>query len=66
MTTPAPQQPARPVVAAHTLGWWLLVVSAVLFVIAAFAAAGEPLGDIPAWTWGFAGFAAWVLSGAVP
>jgi hypothetical protein len=49
-----------------TLRRILLAVSAALFVIAAFAAGGDEIGDITAWTWGFAGFAAWVLSGAVP
>jgi hypothetical protein len=44
----------------------LLVVGTVLFVLASCAAGGDTLGGIPAWTWGFAGFAAWVLSGAVP
>lgn len=64
MTTPAPQPASTP-------GAWpphrvLLVTGAVLFLIAAFAAGGDTLGGIGAWTWGFAGFAAWVLSGAVP
>jgi hypothetical protein len=64
MTTPSPQPVYPP-------GTWpprriLLLVSAVLFVIAAFSAGGDGLGDITAWVWGFAGFAAWVLSGAVP
>lgn len=48
----------------HT--WWMLLISAVLFVIAAFAASGDALGDITAWTWGFAAFAAYVLAWVVP
>lgn len=64
MTTPAPQPAVTPGV--WTLRRILLAVSAALFVIAAFAAGGDEIGDITAWTWGFAGFAAWVLSGAVP
>jgi hypothetical protein len=58
--TPPPGWPAR------THGWWMMLIAGVLFVLAAFAAGGDPLGDIPAWTWGFAGFAAWVLSWVVP
>jgi hypothetical protein len=64
MTTPAPQQTV--VVSPVSLRLILLVVSAVLFVLAAFAAGGDALGNIPAWSWGFGAFAAWVLSGAVP
>jgi len=66
MTAPAPQpQPVYPA------GTWpprriLLLVAAVLFVIAAFAAGGDTLGGITAWVWGFAGFASWALSGAAP
>jgi len=44
----------------------LLLVAAVLFVIAAFAAGGDALGGIAAWVWGFGAFAAWSLSGAAP
>lgn len=64
MTTPAQPQPV--VVTPYSLSRILLVIGTVLFVLAAFAAGGDTLGGIPAWTWGFAGFAAWVLSGAVP
>jgi hypothetical protein len=68
MTTPEPQP--RPAYV-YTAGSWplhriLLVVAFVLFVIGAFAASGDTLGSISAWTWGFGAFAAWVLSGAVP
>jgi hypothetical protein len=60
-------QPVRTVVVGTwTLARVLLVISAVLFVLAAFAIGGDSLGDIPAWSWGFGAFAAWVLSGAVP
>jgi hypothetical protein len=44
----------------------MLLISGVLFVIAAFAASGDALGDITAWTWGFAAFAAFVFSWVVP
>ncbi len=65
MTSPAPQQ--RPVaVVPVSLARVLLVISTVLFALAALAAGGDGLGEIPAWSWGFGGFAAWVLSGAVP
>ena len=62
MTTPAQHAP----VVAWSLSRILLVIATVLFVLAAFAAGGDPLGDIAAWAWGFGGFAAWALSGAVP
>ena len=64
MTAPAQPQPA--VMTPLSLRRVLLVAGAVLFVLAALAAGGDTLGGIPDWTWGFAGFAAWVLSGAVP
>jgi hypothetical protein len=44
----------------------MLLISAVLFVIAAFAASGDALGDITAWTWAFAAAAAFVLAWVVP
>lgn len=62
----APQQPQPVAVAPYSLRRILLVIGTVLFVLAAFAAGGDTLGGIAAWVWGFAGFAAWVLSGAVP
>lgn len=65
MTAPSPQ-PQPVVVAPLSLSRILLTVGAVLFVLAAFAAGGDTLGGIAAWSWGFGGFAAWVLSGAVP
>jgi hypothetical protein len=51
-------------------GYWnfsrvLLVVGCILFVLAAFAVGGHPLAGVPAWSWGFGAFAAWMLSGAV-
>jgi hypothetical protein len=59
--------PAQPVVVTpYSLRRILLVIGTILFVLAAFAAGGDTLGGITAWVWGFAGFAAWVLSGAVP
>lgn len=65
MTTPDPRQ--RPVVVTQvSLSRVLLLIAAVLFVLGAFAAGGDAAGDITAWVWGFGGFAAWVLSGAVP
>lgn len=65
MTAPA-TPPQQAVVTTYSLRRVLLTVGAVLFVLAAFAAGGDTLGGITAWVWGFAGFAAWVLSGAVP
>jgi hypothetical protein len=64
VTAPNPQPP-RP------YGPWylsriLLVAGTILFVLAAFAAGGHPLAGVPDWCWAFGGFAAWVLSGAVP
>jgi hypothetical protein len=44
----------------------VMFAACVLFVLAAFAAGGHPLGGITAWTWGFAGFAAFALSWSVP
>ena len=64
MTAPAQPQPV--VVTAWSLRRILLVIGTVLFVLAAFAAGGDTLGGIADWVWGFGGFAAWVLSGAVP
>jgi hypothetical protein len=65
MTTPAPGPYP------YQRGYWsfsrlLLLAGFILFVLAAFAAGGHPLLDIGQWSWGFGGFAAWVLSGAVP
>jgi hypothetical protein len=44
----------------------MMLISGILFVLAAFAFGGDSLGDIPAWTWMAAGFAAWVLASVVP
>jgi hypothetical protein len=68
VTTPAPpQQPQpRPAYGPWYLSRVLLVIGAVLFVLAAFAAGGHPLAGVADWSWGFGAFAAWVLSGAVP
>jgi hypothetical protein len=71
MTTPAPPPAAAPGPYPCQRGYWslarlLLVVGTVLFVLAAFAAGGHPLAGITDWSWAFGGFAAWVLSGAVP
>ena len=62
----APVTPAPAPYAPRSHAWWMLLISAVLFVIAAFAASGDALGDITAWTWGFAAFAAYVLAWVVP
>lgn len=51
---------------ARSHSWFMLLISAVLFVIAAFAAGGDALGNIPALTWAFAGAAAFVLAWVVP
>jgi hypothetical protein len=49
------------------LGWrLLLVVSAVCFFLAALTVAGSDILDAPVWAWGFGGFSAWALAGAVP
>jgi hypothetical protein len=58
-------QPQPVVVSGISLSRVLLFIGCVLFVLAALAAGGDSLGDIPAWTWGFSAFAAWILSGAV-
>lgn len=64
MTAPAAQQ--QPVVvSAVSLSRVLLVIGCVLFVIAALCAGGVIAG-MAAWAFGFGGFAAWTLSGAVP
>lgn len=58
--------PARPPVTGLSLSRALIVVSAVLFVLAAFAAGGHELASISAWPWAFGAFAAWALAWAVP
>ena len=70
MTTPAPTTPA-PGPYPYQRGYWslsrcLLLIGAILFVLAAFAAGGHPLAGITDWPWAFGAFAAWTLSGAVP
>jgi hypothetical protein len=70
VTTPAPTTPA-PGPYPYQRGYWgfariLLVIGAILFVLAAFAAGGHPLAGVGEWPWAFGAFAAWVLSGAVP
>ena len=63
MTPPAPQpRPAAP----YSLSRILIVVAAGLLVLAAFAAGGEMVGTVPAWSWAFGGAAAFILSWAVP
>jgi len=64
MTAPAQPQPVA--VTPYSLRRILLVTGTVLFVLASLAAGGDTVSGITAWTWGFAGFAAWCLSGAVP
>jgi lysylphosphatidylglycerol synthetase-like protein (DUF2156 family) len=49
-----------------THAWWMLLISGILFVIAAFAANGDSLLDVNPWTWGFAAFAAFVFAWVVP
>jgi hypothetical protein len=66
VTAPSAQPPRPAAPAPLSLSRVLLVVGTVLFVLAAFAAGGDTLGGIAAWSWGFGGFAAWMLSGAVP
>jgi hypothetical protein len=44
----------------------LLVIGGGLFILAAFAAGGDKVGTVPALSWAFGGFAAWILSGVVP
>jgi hypothetical protein len=60
------QQPVVPAaVSVWTMRRVLLVIGAVLFTVAALTAGGVLTG-LNAWAFGFGGFAAWVLSGAVP
>ena len=71
MTTPAPPPRTAPGPYPYQRGYWslariLLVIGAILFTLAAFAAGGHPLAGVTEWCWGFGAFAAWVLSGAVP
>lgn len=71
MTTPAPPPRTAPGPYPYQRGYWslariLLVIGAILFTLAAFAAGGHPLAGVTEWPWGFGAFAAWVLSGAVP
>lgn len=65
MTSPAAPQQQRPVYGPVSIARILLVIGAVLFVIASLAAGGVITG-LNAWAFGFGGFAAWALSGAVP
>ena len=61
---PAPQpQPAR---SPWYVSRFLLVVAAICFLFAALTVAGSDILSGPAWEWGFGGFCAWTLSGAVP
>lgn len=66
MTSPAPQQQqqARPAYGPVPWSRILLFVACALFVIAALCAGEVVTWD--AWAFGFGGFAAWALSGAVP
>lgn len=66
MTAPNPQPAPRPAYGPWYLSRVLLVTGTVLFVLAAFAAGGHPLAGVTDLPWAFGGFAAWVLSGAVP
>lgn len=64
MTQPVVQQPVARPVYSHTR--LVLIISVILFVLAAFAAGGHALLDIPAWSFGFGAFAAYVLAWVVP
>jgi hypothetical protein len=60
MTQPAPAR-TGPFLYANRI---LLVIGAFCFVIAALSAGGVFTGQ-SLWAWGFGGFAAWCLAGAV-
>jgi hypothetical protein len=60
MTTPNNRQATR-----VTVSRILLVVGAVCFFLAAITTAGADIFSATAWAWGFGGFSAWMLSGAV-
>jgi hypothetical protein len=55
-------QPVQPRPATHPHAFYLMIIAAILAILASFAAGGEALGGIPAWTWGFASFAAVYLA----
>ena len=61
-------EPARPVYTVGTLSVSRLFMfaAAVLFVLAAFAAGGDALGGVNAWSYGFGAFAAVALAWALP
>jgi hypothetical protein len=61
-TQPVQQQQQTFVRRAWTLQRVLYLIGAVMFVLASFAAGGHSLANIPAWTWGFASFSAWMLT----
>jgi hypothetical protein len=65
MTAQPAQQQSRPLFGTVSRSRFMFFVMAVLFIIASFAAGGHPLLDIPEWTWGFAGFAAFGLAYAL-
>ena len=60
----APVAPAGP--PRHSHSWFMLVISVVLAVIAAFTFGGDALADIPGMTWLAASWAAFVLAWVVP
>lgn len=60
----APVQPVARPVRSHS--WFMLVISAVLFIVAAFAFSGDGLSGISPWTWAAAAAAAYVLAWVVP
>jgi hypothetical protein len=66
VTAPPTAQPNTRLPAAppFSLARVLFIVGAAMFIIAAFAAGGHLIDDIPEWSWAFGGFAAWMLSGA--
>jgi hypothetical protein len=63
--TPQPVQNQVVVQRAWTGSRILLFIACVLFVLAAFAAGGDSLSDIPTLSWAFGAFAAWMLSAAI-
>ncbi len=59
-------QPAAPQRSPWYVSRLLLLIAAVCFFFAAITMAGSDIFNGPAWAWGFGGFSAWVLAGAVP
>lgn len=66
MAAVTPPAPAPVPATAWTLRRVLLVISGVLFIVAAFASGGHVLLTVPAWSWAFGGAAAYALAWTVP